>query len=1319
MTLDRLRHEVLRAKRDELTSSVRSRKRKLRDLYAVATAPAPHLQLQRQSPSLTQLSPPPSAAIPDDALIDEGEAAFLDANDIWQGRFFLPSTLPPPPPPILTPDLEPALKPANVSTPPTAGPPSSPPTEAGAPDGVVAVGAMADGPTTPPAAIGSFEEKSPDAVKVSRSTADVRERSGAEQRADPVTPPEVPIKTEGRQPLPRPRSPARTEGDAGHGRTDADADGDGNDAPPSFDSRRPSSAERPQEAPVVGDLVQAALSMTRSVANPVPEGPSPKRRKRAGPEPRRWPATVVFAHRPASTSTRSHATSLVRIKREEAHEDDYVRPAAVAQAYSPPRAPQLDALLASARKTLSTADLYTDVYEQRDARVLNQVNRLQANNQWPLRQIERVPEPARAATHWDVLLDHMRWMQVDFREEKKWKMVAARRMAQWCAAWISSNAEDRTSLQVRVKRPSTPKMGRDAVGEPSWRETAVTDGERSPGCLGSDRLARPPLSASAAEEDDPMPDAVRASEPARDPLHLQPVASLFAMDGEEVNLSIQTMPSGTRVLQELPMDEPVQQMSAADMPLDRDWQLPMLPVSRYVTEGLVTVELDPSRKRKRSEVRGGDERSERRLPPLPPLPPQTNDVALFFPEHQPIRDRIHAAQNFRPPSEFGMPSQSFYQSRQSSQWTAMDDSKLRGFVKKHAYNWSLVASLLASPSMFSSAADRRTPWECFERWVSLEGLPADMQRSSYFRTWYSRLEAGQQQVPAEVPLAAPDGHAPPAPSHWVSTQAYRIDRRKQSRHLALFDAMRKLAKKRETTFQKQQQAVGMAAMRRANIDPTQTRAPVYTPRDFSKIKYEREVKQLERAEAYRQQVIAQQRAALHQRAAAQANAPAAMANGVAAPHARNGVASADGLSYPVLPPSAMPVAHPGPAAYPHAARPPPSLPVPAPNMALYGNGVTGVLPPVGAAAMNHNNPLRMKAVPQAHMHSSLPGPARHAPPVPNEVRMLMENTRIQQEQRRLLVHQQQHQGLLNFHGPAAASPAPIGPPPSSASPMMNHAKPATGGGPVPMPGPMPMPGSPAMLAALQAAVNANSIHHVGTLAAGAGHHPHLPPHAPPQSLSSGLVPAINSITHQIKARHPNASPEQIKKMTNEQLAAQYQQRLSQSAMNAAAGAGGIGLGAGAHHAGHAAGPPHLGLPNGASSAAAAAAAAANLVNPQQQLYAQMIRAQQASQSKAAAALGYGVGAAGPGGIGAVPGAGAGAGVGAGLVPGAMVSNGGGGGGGMPPPSRGSTLQAPRAPGGGGPGPGSGPGPGPAGLPTVALAPNQSPRPPQAQMAGGQ
>ena len=277
-----------------------------------------------------------------------------------------------------------------------------------------------------------------------------------------------------------------------------------------------------------------------------------------------------------------------------------------------------------------------------------------------------------------------------------------------------------------------------------------------------------------------------------------------------------------------------------------------------------------------------------------------------------------------------------------------------------------------------------------------------------------------------------------------------------------------------------------------------------------------------------------------------------------------------------------------------------------------------------------NSSMNMKAVPQAHMHPNIPPQQRLPPPATNDMRLLFENNRIQQEQRRYL-QQQQQQGQLQFQGPQ--SHHPVGP---SSSPTMNNGKVSSGQGPA--------PSNPAMLAAFQAASSVNGMakpaNHNLTVPSGPSSSPHMAQTSAlhptqPQSLSSGMVPAINSITHQIKVRNPNASPEQIKKMTSDQLAAQIAHRMSQSAINAAAGA---------------LSSQPMSMSNGSG------------MIPNHQLYAQMIRAQQATQSK-----------------GGIP-----------------LPNG------IRPPSRSATPQTQRGP-------------------NVASnqGQSQSPRPPSAQVAGGQ
>jgi chromatin modification-related protein VID21 len=74
----------------------------------------------------------------------------------------------------------------------------------------------------------------------------------------------------------------------------------------------------------------------------------------------------------------------------------------------------------------------------------------------------------------------------------------------------------------------------------------------------------------------------------------------------------------------------------------------------------------------------------------------------------------------------------------------------------------------------------------------------------------------------------------------------------------MVDTMRKLAKKREATALKQANAAQLAAMRKANEQPSQ-RNVFRTPQEFSKLKYEQNERMKEQYAQLQQRQQAQQR----------------------------------------------------------------------------------------------------------------------------------------------------------------------------------------------------------------------------------------------------------------------------------------------------------------------------------------------------------------------------------------------------------------------------------------------------------------------------
>ena len=480
------------------------------------------------------------------------------------------------------------------------------------------------------------------------------------------------------------------------------------------------------------------------------------------------------------------------------------------QVASPPRAHSLNALVKSAHKTLTTADHFTDFNERQGCRILNKIYELQARNCWSLRQVERSVEPSRPVTHLDVLMSEMKWMRTDFKEERKWKMAAAKFTADACAVWVAGTPKERKFLQVKIRAvPVDSKSKLDSMSNPDPIHTT-------------------------SDEASELSDEGYISDPGNAP------AAIFSLPPEMFVFGLKQSPVAEKLLLELPLYQPNADIQDAalrvtDLQPDAAWKKALAPTTKYAQGKIVPIsnssygkavslEEGPPRKRSRYDYQAADTcqshpRSGSYCESEQTLEPEQDDVALFDPEHKHIRDRIHSGHAFRPPSEHIMPSQSFFESRQSSQWTQAEDDELRRVVKEYTYNWSLISSSMTLPSRFTSGSERRTPWECFERWISLEGLPVEMAKIHYFRAYTARLQAAQKTVESNYLAQQQQQSASGAqlPLRKRTTQPYNVERRKEQRHLHLIDAMRKLAKKREAALNKQQQGMYSSLMADKNF----------------------------------------------------------------------------------------------------------------------------------------------------------------------------------------------------------------------------------------------------------------------------------------------------------------------------------------------------------------------------------------------------------------------------------------------------------------------------------------------------------------------
>ncbi|KAF8350819.1 hypothetical protein F5887DRAFT_941061 [Amanita rubescens] len=110
-----------------------------------------------------------------------------------------------------------------------------------------------------------------------------------------------------------------------------------------------------------------------------------------------------------------------------------------------------------ATKCLSSREWAVAMAELRLIRAVDRIESLKDAGRWSFRQ----PKKQRGVgglvkTHWDYLLDEVKWMRVDFREERKWKMALAYNLSTSVLEWHAAgswNERFAKGITVRWKRP--------------------------------------------------------------------------------------------------------------------------------------------------------------------------------------------------------------------------------------------------------------------------------------------------------------------------------------------------------------------------------------------------------------------------------------------------------------------------------------------------------------------------------------------------------------------------------------------------------------------------------------------------------------------------------------------------------------------------------------------------------------------------------------------------------------------------------------------------------------------------------------------------
>jgi chromatin modification-related protein VID21 len=309
-----------------------------------------------------------------------------------------------------------------------------------------------------------------------------------------------------------------------------------------------------------------------------------------------------------------------------------------------------------------------------------------------------------------------------------------------------------------------------------------------------------------------------------------PPAAVFSLRLDETIFCMPPTKAGQEVLSQLPLFAPPTAPIRPEYVEEKWTQTPLIPVNKYASGHMVFIDEDrPRRKRKRYEyetnyelfadesdeegevVSGGSgsgfdsygrpKSRDKTSKPLP-LHPEQNTVALFRPEFKPTLQRIRN-HVFRPPMD--QPPQAYFEARTPSLWTPEEDDKLRLLAKEYNHNWQFVATYMNIDGEFHSGAERRSQWECFERWMTIENIPQEFLKSPFYKGVQQRLEIAERASAQHVNAAA-SGSQQVSNLKRRGTLPTKVERRRSTRTFSQFEAMRKLAKKRETSMSKQAQS---------------------------------------------------------------------------------------------------------------------------------------------------------------------------------------------------------------------------------------------------------------------------------------------------------------------------------------------------------------------------------------------------------------------------------------------------------------------------------------------------------------------------------
>ncbi|KAG4302776.1 hypothetical protein PCANB_000972 [Pneumocystis canis] len=484
-------------------------------------------------------------------------------------------------------------------------------------------------------------------------------------------------------------------------------------------------------------------------------------------------------------------------------------------------------LMQSSNKIIITRDWNTALIETKFIKVLERINKLKENNSWSFRQMIKQKTPSRLKAHWDFMLDEMRWLQADFKEERKWKIVLAKQIIDWIIEWHKLKIKSDICIQINsvnshilsLKNEKYNMIDHNISFEYSHDEIDLSEKLHNQNQRDNENL----------DSNDMEPNTKKCSSEDLVVLHSSPLFIIenaiqlleIPLDNIIATSSNFSLTSNS-ILPDLPVYQPpVPEDTLYHDPLD---EMKIVPLSKYTQSHIRITHSDKffkKRKRGMSPIDTDDVADKQRT--------IINDFSLSNSQISNSKKKSSYPSQLRPPN---VP---LNLENRKPIWTSDEDDLLMTYLPKYQFNWEFVAQILTPSIKWISPIEKKTAWDCFERWVQLDPRASNVIFvGPYAKMAYAKLEPLLKNTRA-------NSYGGLFRSKKDAEKNMQNIKLKRQRQFNMFDAIRKTMKKREVS---QKLNAGPSKKVIASHDthglPHKPSVAAPTPLDLSRLKHERD-----------------------------------------------------------------------------------------------------------------------------------------------------------------------------------------------------------------------------------------------------------------------------------------------------------------------------------------------------------------------------------------------------------------------------------------------------------------------------------------------